>query len=542
MQSFNVARTAWLTAGLPLTVAATTVDTQCGSSQQATNLATSLIASGVVDVAVACGVEDMSQVPMGSNSAKGWASARPSPRATSTSTSSPRQFEGAERIADKWGITRADADEFGLRSQQLAAQAWAEDRFATQIVERRRPRPRRRAASPPAPPTGSSRDEGLRDTTPRGARRAQARRPRGRRAHRRHLVADLRRRRRGAGDDPREGRRSSASRPWPGWSTPASSGSIRCSCSPVPSTPPSTCSAATACPCPTSTSSRSTRPSPRSCSAGQRELGADMERRQPQRRRHRPRPPPRRHRRHPDSPRPCTSSTGPTRHRPSSPCAAVAASAPAPSSSGSELLAPRGSGRRTRSAPTGGARHVVEIPCPARRARARVVGLACLPGEALAPRGAADRGAGRRPAVDRRGRRRHHRGRARRPPTRRSASSASTRPRPSTRPSRSSASARRRPSTPPSCCRPAPRSGSSATTRSATTTAGCSPTSTARSDDLFVNLALVQQGYADAAHRSAPTWPTCADLAAADAAARPSATSGCGARAAGRGPTGRLRR
>jgi acetyl-CoA C-acetyltransferase len=44
------------------------------------------------------------------------------------------QFEGAERIADKWGITRADADEFGLRSQQLAAQAWAEDRFATQIV------------------------------------------------------------------------------------------------------------------------------------------------------------------------------------------------------------------------------------------------------------------------------------------------------------------------------------------------------------------------------------------------------------------------
>src|SRR4029078_4576399 len=71
MQSFNVARTAWLTAGLPLTVAATTVDTQCGSSQQATNLATSLIGSGVVDVAIACGVEDMSQVPIGSNRARG---------------------------------------------------------------------------------------------------------------------------------------------------------------------------------------------------------------------------------------------------------------------------------------------------------------------------------------------------------------------------------------------------------------------------------------------------------------------------------------
>ena len=55
-QSFNVTRTAWLSAGLPLGTAATTVDTQCGSSQQATNLATSLIAAGVVDVALACGV------------------------------------------------------------------------------------------------------------------------------------------------------------------------------------------------------------------------------------------------------------------------------------------------------------------------------------------------------------------------------------------------------------------------------------------------------------------------------------------------------
>ena len=69
-QSFNVARTAWLSAGLPLGTAATTVDTQCGSSQQATNLATSLVASGVVDVAIACGVELMSRVPIGSNSSK----------------------------------------------------------------------------------------------------------------------------------------------------------------------------------------------------------------------------------------------------------------------------------------------------------------------------------------------------------------------------------------------------------------------------------------------------------------------------------------
>src|SRR5262245_21596652 len=56
-QSFNIARTAWLAAGLPLSVAGTTVDSQCGSSQQATNLATSLVGGGVVDVALACGVE-----------------------------------------------------------------------------------------------------------------------------------------------------------------------------------------------------------------------------------------------------------------------------------------------------------------------------------------------------------------------------------------------------------------------------------------------------------------------------------------------------
>ncbi len=64
-QTFNIARTAWLSAGLPLEVAGTTVDSQCGSSQQATNLATAMVASGVVDVALACGIESMSRVPLG---------------------------------------------------------------------------------------------------------------------------------------------------------------------------------------------------------------------------------------------------------------------------------------------------------------------------------------------------------------------------------------------------------------------------------------------------------------------------------------------
>ena len=70
MQSFNVTRTAWLAAGLPTSTAASTVDTQCGSSQQATNLVYGLLKSGVIDVGVVCGVESMSQVPLGSNSDK----------------------------------------------------------------------------------------------------------------------------------------------------------------------------------------------------------------------------------------------------------------------------------------------------------------------------------------------------------------------------------------------------------------------------------------------------------------------------------------
>ena len=69
-QAFNITRTAWLSAGLPITTAATTVDTQCGSSQQATNLATALVGSGVVDVALACGVEVMSRIPIGVGGSK----------------------------------------------------------------------------------------------------------------------------------------------------------------------------------------------------------------------------------------------------------------------------------------------------------------------------------------------------------------------------------------------------------------------------------------------------------------------------------------
>jgi acetyl-CoA C-acetyltransferase len=163
-QTMNIARTAWLTAGLPIEVAASTIDTQCGSSQQATALAISLVASGAVDVAMGCGVEVMSRVPMGSSSAD-WG--HPTPPSYHERFEETSQFQGAELIAQHWDITREDTDLFGLRSQQLAAQAWADDRFADQIVPVEAP-----VIGPDKQPTAEthivSRDQGLRETTLEG--------------------------------------------------------------------------------------------------------------------------------------------------------------------------------------------------------------------------------------------------------------------------------------------------------------------------------------------------------------------------------------
>ena len=154
-QALNVTRNAWLAAGLPLTVAATTVDAQCGSSQQATALAAALVSSGVVDVAVGCGTEAMSRVPMGSTTRDGLGS--PLPTGYTDRYEATTQFEGAERIAERWGITRRDTDEFGLLSQQRAHAAWSQQRFDGQIVPI------------DAPENGGTRrverDEGLRETS-----------------------------------------------------------------------------------------------------------------------------------------------------------------------------------------------------------------------------------------------------------------------------------------------------------------------------------------------------------------------------------------
>jgi acetyl-CoA C-acetyltransferase len=163
-QSFNITRTAWLAAGLPMTTPATTVDSQCGSSQQATNLASSLVGAGVVDVALACGVEVMSRIPIGINSSKKLGLGVPIPKTYFGRYEMTSQFEGAERIAEKWGVTREDTDRFGLASQERAARAWAEGRFDGQWVPVVAP-----DLGEDGEPTGSThtveRDEGIRETS-----------------------------------------------------------------------------------------------------------------------------------------------------------------------------------------------------------------------------------------------------------------------------------------------------------------------------------------------------------------------------------------
>jgi acetyl-CoA C-acetyltransferase len=135
-QAMNITRTAWLSHGGPLEVACTTVDSQCGSSQHAVNVAASMIASGSDDVVLACGVENMSRLPIGSDASAGAAAGlgKPVSKSYFEHYEWASQFEGAERIADKYGISRADTDAFGLESQLRAARAVAEGRFDGQVI------------------------------------------------------------------------------------------------------------------------------------------------------------------------------------------------------------------------------------------------------------------------------------------------------------------------------------------------------------------------------------------------------------------------
>jgi acetyl-CoA C-acetyltransferase len=135
-QALDIARTAWLSAGLPESVPGVTIDRQCGSSQQALHFAAQGVMSGTQDLVVAAGVENMGMIPMGSNVkfavdaglpvyGEGWA-ARYGDQEIS-------QFRGAQLICEKWGFKRGDLERFSLESHRRAAQAIDEGRFEAEI-------------------------------------------------------------------------------------------------------------------------------------------------------------------------------------------------------------------------------------------------------------------------------------------------------------------------------------------------------------------------------------------------------------------------
>ena len=131
-QSLNVGRNALLTAGFPYTIPATTVDRQCGSGQQAIHFAANLIQADVCDVTIGCGVENMSRVPMGANVSQDVGF--PFPPELMSQYALTSQGISAEEIAVKWGISRADTDQFGYESQMKAARARDEGRFKREIL------------------------------------------------------------------------------------------------------------------------------------------------------------------------------------------------------------------------------------------------------------------------------------------------------------------------------------------------------------------------------------------------------------------------
>src|ERR1700675_2880712 len=139
-QAGDIARTCWLAAGLPEEVPGTTIDRQCGSSQQAVHFAAQAVMSGTNDVILAGGVQNMSMIPITAamlagqaygfedpfRGSKGW-TARYGDQEVS-------QFRGAEMIAEKWGITRDDMEAFAVESHERALRARAEGRFEREIV------------------------------------------------------------------------------------------------------------------------------------------------------------------------------------------------------------------------------------------------------------------------------------------------------------------------------------------------------------------------------------------------------------------------
>jgi len=134
-QSLNIGRNAVLAAGWPESVPATTVDRQCGSSQQALHFAAQGVIAGAYDVAIAAGVEVMTRTPMGASIVKGMGFPFSEPMMERyEDTGLPPQGIGADMIADEYGFSREDLDAFGAESQRRAAVATAEGRFENEIV------------------------------------------------------------------------------------------------------------------------------------------------------------------------------------------------------------------------------------------------------------------------------------------------------------------------------------------------------------------------------------------------------------------------
>ena len=166
-QALNVGRNAVLAAGWPDTVPATTIDRQCGSSQQAYTFAAQGVIAGAYDVVVAAGVEEMSLVPMGASVSKGVGfpfTEGMNERYAEQGGLVPQGIS-AEMIADQWGLSREDLDAFGARSQQFAERARDEGRFDNEIIPvqgRRRDKETGDVAIEDAPVTA---DEGIRPGT-----------------------------------------------------------------------------------------------------------------------------------------------------------------------------------------------------------------------------------------------------------------------------------------------------------------------------------------------------------------------------------------
>ena len=163
-QSNNIARQSWLSEGDDWTCGGTTIDTQCGSGQQAASLINALVKGGSIDVGIACGVEMMSHVGLGANVINGPGYFMPE----GWPWDSPQtQFEMAQRIADNRGITREDADALGLASQQKAKAAQDEGRFDREIVPIDAPE-----LGENGEPTGNThtvtKDQGVRPSTAEG--------------------------------------------------------------------------------------------------------------------------------------------------------------------------------------------------------------------------------------------------------------------------------------------------------------------------------------------------------------------------------------